>query len=346
MAIFHWKKEHIGEMNRCYSVRAAQIGGVQQLLVASEAEGGGMAAYRAAAPHDGTWVSETLGGTMSIVPVPDAPDTFYVGGRFFPHFTAQQSDVVCCKKTPSGWTQTVVLRQPYLHRFDVFSVGAKRIFVGCTLCGAKQSPQDWSSAGAVYVGYLQDDPAAPITLTVLQTGLYKNHGYWRGQWNGREAGFIAADNGVFVFTPAERLSDCRCTQIWAEPASEVALWDLDGDGVEEMAVISPMHGDEIRILHESSGGYREVYRCPRELEFCHALWAGSLCGVPAVLCGARRKDKPLLCITCRDGHYETEVIDTQVGSSNVCVYTENGCAHVLSANNGCNEIAIYTPSLR
>lgn len=343
MSDFIWKKEIIGQMQRCYSVQTAYIDGKQILLTASEAEKGGMAAYSVDAPHEGSWISRETGGTMSIVNVPNAPGVLYAGRKFHPHFEAQESDVICCRKTEKGWEETVVARQPYLHRFDVFQVGDKRVFVGCSLCTSKQFQHDWSDPGAVYVGYLKEDPAEPFSLIPLMKGVLKNHGYWRGFWQGREAGFIAADNGVYVFTPGETVEQCSCVRIFDHPASEVAMWDFDGDGVDEMAMISPMHGPQVSVFHaDGEDGYREVYRCPLELEFCHALWAGDFCGVPMIICGARRLEKPLFCITYRNGSYETEIIDTHVGSANVCVYFHGGKQRILSANNGCSEVTIYT----
>lgn len=347
MENFTWTKEVIGQMHRCYSVQTANIGGNLLLLAASEAEAGGMAAYGAEAPHDCAWISRENGGTMSIVNIPGEPGAVYVGRKFYPHFDARESDVICCRKTEKGWEETVVLRQPYLHRFDVFQVGTKRVFVGCTLCGSKRFQDDWSDPGAIYVGYPHKDPSRPFPLKPLLEGVYKNHGYWRGSWRGREAGFIASENGVYVFTPGEEAAQCGWEKILDQPASEVAMWDFDGDGMDEMAVISPMHGSQVSILHaDGTGGYREVYRCPLELEFCHALWAGELCGVPTVLCGARRKEKPLFCILYQGGGYITRIIDTQVGSANVCVYSHGGVQRILSANNGCHEVAIYTPERR
>lgn len=338
-----WKKEIIGQMHRCYSVQTACVDGKQMLLAASEAEEGGMAAYSADAPYECTWISRENGGTMSIVNIPGASGVLYVGRKFYPHFEAAESDVICCRKTENGWEETVVLRQPYLHRFDVFQVGDKRVFVGCSLCGSKRFQDDWSDPGAIYVGYLQEDPAEPFSLKPILEGVLKNHGYWRGRWQGKEAGFIAAENGVYVFTPGEALTECTCVRILDQPVSEVAMWDFDADGVDEMAIISPMHGNQVSVLHaDSDGGYREVYRCPLALEFCHALWAGAFCGVPTILCGARRREKQLFCITYSDGGYSTAVIDTQVGSANVCVYSHAGEQRILSANNGCHEVAIYT----
>lgn len=338
-----WKKEIIGQMHRCYSVQTAQIGGMQKLLIASEAENGGLAVYDAREERPCEWLTQNVGGTMSIVAVPGVADTLYVSRKFHPGFQGGDADVLCCRKTETGWEETVVLNLPYLHRFDVFQVGSKRIFVGCTLCSSKQSREDWSDPGAVYVGFLQDDPAKPFSVTPLVTGMLKNHGYWRGVRNGQEVGYIAAENGVYLFTPGQTLQQCSCIRLFDQPVSEVVFWDFDGDGVEEMAMIAPMHGAQVSVLHEDGkGGYQEVYRCPLDLEFCHAMWGGTFQGEPMLICSGRRKEKPLFCITCRDGVYETEIIDMQVGSANVCVYSHGGEQVILSANNGCHEIALYT----
>lgn len=336
-----WNKEILGEMMRCYSVQTAEIDEKLKLLVASEAEEGGFAVYDAK-EHHCQWRSESTGGTMSMVAIPGAKNTLYVSRKFHPGFQAQEADVICCRKTDLGWEESVVLSLPYLHRFDVFQVGDKHIFVGCTLCSSKQSREDWSDPGAIYVGCLHDDPAKPFSVVPLVTGVLKNHGYWRGIRNGQEVGYIAAENGVYLFTPGRTPEQCSCRLIFDRPASEVVFCDFDGDGLEEMAMIAPMHGAQVSILHEDGrGGYQEVYRCPLDLEFCHAMWAGSFSGESMLICSGRRKEKPLFCVTCQDGVYDTQVIDTGVGSANVCVYTHEGKQVILSANNGCHEIALY-----
>lgn len=337
-----WKKVVMDQMHRCYSVQTARISGKQKLLVASEAENGGFAVYDVEQPQHREWFRESIGGTMSIVDIPDAEDTLYLGRKFHPGFQAQESDVICCRKTETGWEETVVLSLPYLHRFDVFQVGGKRVFVGCTLCGSKQSREDWSDPGAIYVGFLHEDPAQPLHVIPLMTDVMKNHGYWRGTWNGQEVGYIAADNGVYRFTPASTLEQCSCELIFDRPASEVVFCDFDGDGLEEMAMIAPMHGPQVSIYHDDGkGSYQEVYRCPLDLEFCHAMWGGIFEDEPMLICSGRRKDKPLFCITFRNGIYETQIIDSGVGSANVCVCTHAGKQMILSANNGCHEITLY-----
>ena len=279
---------------------------------------------------------------MSIVAVPGAENTLYISRKFHPGFQAQEADVICFRKTSLGWEESVVLRLPYLHRFDVFQVGDQRIFVGCTLCSSKQSREDWSDPGAIYVGYLHADPAKPFSVMPLVTGVLKNHGYWRSIRNGQEVGYIAAENGVYLFTPGRSPEQCSCRLIFKQPASEVVFCDFDGDGQEEMAMISPMHGAQVSILHEDGrDGYHEVYRCPLDLEFCHAMWAGNFEGAPMLICSGRRKGKPLFCITYHDGIYETQIIDAGVGSANVCVYNHEGKQVILSANNGNHEIALY-----
>lgn len=178
-----WKRRVIDRMERCYCVGSASICGQAVIYAASEEKGGAFYTYSVTeCGREVIW--EHGGGTMAVVPVPGEADTLYAIRNFFPGFNAADAQVVCCRKKEDKWELIPVLDLPYLHRFDIFQVEDKRVFLGSTLCTSKKEKEDWSDPGKVYVGYLEEDVTAGFKVEVLAEGLVKNHGIGEGSIKG------------------------------------------------------------------------------------------------------------------------------------------------------------------
>lgn len=338
------KKIVLGDMERCYCASHITRGGQQIALLASEAVDGPCFAYHGANFETKETVWENGGGTMSMVELPWSSGDFLATQRFFPGFRSEESKVVLCQYVDEKWVVRDFLALPFLHRFDILKAGDCFYFVACTLCGSKKDREDWSDPGKLWVGELSTNLDMPPVLHPIAENLTKNHGYWRGQWQGQQACFISCESGVYAAVPPQLPGDDWAVHhIFDDPVSDMALFDFDGDGVDELAVIEPFHGDSFRILKQTDGGYREVYRYPGEIDFAHALWAGTLAGCPAVLCGVRRKGGELFCVTYQpeENAYHAEVLDTGVGTANVDVLHQEGRDVIISANHTKNEAALY-----
>ena len=332
----------IDRMERCYSVGSAEIDGKDMIFAASEAKGGGFCLYSAKDFRRRETVWGHGGGTMAVVPVPGEKDTLYAVRNFFPGFDAAGAEIVCCRKVNGEWKNTPVLQLPYLHRFDLFQIGEKRIFLGSTLCTSKNEREDWSDPGKVYTGFLGEDVSSRLEVAVLAEGLVKNHGYWRGLYQGKQAGYVASENGVFVFVPGKTKEQHLWKKIWDHSVSEAALFDLDGCGKEELIAIEPFHGNQLNIYKAAEGKYERIYTYPGALEFVHALWTGIFSGKPAVICGARKLDQELFMVTYGSGGFCTTILDKGSGSANVCVFEKEGRQYILSANHARGEVAVYS----
>ena len=113
------------------------------------------------------------------------------------------------------------------------------------------------------------------------------------------------------------------------PASDAAVCRWDG-GIA-MAVITPFHGNELRIYRAGAEGYRREAVIPHRSEFLHAIWGGCLAGQEGFLCGGRTGEMELLWITQGPGGVRTEVLETGLGPSNVRVVTRDGAQEILAA---------------
>ena len=73
------------------------------------------------------------------------------------------------------------------------------------------------------------------------------------------------------------------------PASDATLIDFDGDGKDELLVLSPFHGDTVLIYREKDGKYELDYEYPEKIEFLHAIWSGEIQGKPVVMIGTQKR---------------------------------------------------------
>lgn len=338
-------KKHLDNLERCYCTGHVTIDGELYALLASEQIDGPCYAYTGPDLSKKEIVWEKAGGTMSIIEIPDSNGQFLGVQNFFPGFQSEGAKIVWGKRDAAkGWIIEDFLDLPYVHRFDILSSGGVNYLAAATLCGSKQSREDWSDPGKVYVGILPDTPKQTIQMTPLLNDLVKNHGYWRGRLNGRPCGFFTCESGVYAVMPPETpKADWKTKRLLNVPVSDIAIYDLDGDGEDEMVTIEPFHGDSVKIYHQSDEGYRVVYIYPGEYKFAHALWAGRLRGMPAVILGIRRMNAELVIIkySPESGSYTEYVIEKGSGPSNVDVVTQQDRDIILCANNSIHEAAAY-----
>ncbi|HHU49633.1 MAG: hypothetical protein ACOYEH_00130 [Caldicoprobacterales bacterium] len=338
------EKKKLGDIPRCYAVSAIEVNGEQQLVFAGEGEGGPCYAYSGEDFDTCTAIWERGGGTMSFVPVPGRQNEFLATQNFFPGFKAETSRVVWGKFADGHWVVRDYITIPYLHRFDLLEADGITYFLGATLCSFKAEREDWRYPGKVYAGILPGDWDEPMEVVPLKEGLYKNHGYFRGAWEGLPAGYVAAENGVWVFSvPKSPGSSWGLIRLMDQPVSDIAVFDLDGDGEDEYALLHPFHGDSFDIVKKRGSEFETVYSYPKTPEFSHAVWAGMLNGHPALIGGYRRGAAELFIVRFnqRNGSFETQVLDAGVGPTNVSVLHRPQGDIIAAANNRMHEAAIY-----
>ncbi len=317
-----------------------EIGGVLRYIVATEGVGPCLA--WSAVDHSVQTVWEGPGGTMNIVPIPGVKDEFLATQDFVPTFQAKESKIAYVRYADGAWTTKQIMTIPYLHRFDVCAVGGKRFFIGATLCLFKESKEDWTKPGAVYVGELPDSPDGPFPIRAVLSGITKNHGFCRGSWKGRPAYLVSGEEGVFaVYLPETPEGAWETERILDRPTSDMAVCDLDGDGKLELATIEPFHGSRGFIYKEKSGKLEPV--AEHEYEFGHVVWGGTILGQPAFIIGGRKGNRELNLFQweAATGTIKRTLVDNSGGSSNIAVHHKPGKDLILAANREIGEVALY-----
>lgn len=339
-----FEKKFLTNLHRCYATSSTVIDSDRKILLATEGEG---ACYMYSGPDfEQSTVWDGPGGTMSIVAIPGKNGDFLAVQNFFPTFQSENATIVWAQPQKDGSFQVkTILHLPYVHRFDILTAGGVNYFIGATLCTTKQFKDDWSDPGKIYVGVLPDDLTQHIELTVIKEGLTKNHGYCRAEWNGKTVGMVTCEEGVFAVTPPETSDDeWTIATVMERPVSDIAVIDIDEDGVDELVTIEPFHGGDFVIRKKVGDDYQIIYKYPKEMDFGHVVWAGKLRGIPTIIGGYRRFEKELFYIQCDSKNplaFKTGVIESGTGPSNVAVLNEEDRDIIIAANREIGEAALY-----
>ena len=337
------EKRFLTEMNRCYSASSIVVDGQTRILLATEGEGPCLA-------WSGTDYSavETVwdgpGGTMSMVPIPGSNGEFLAVQKFFKMFQWEEAKVVHVRPLATGgYAVRDILQLPYIHRFDLLTVGERHYFIGCTLATTKDSKDDWSNPGKIWVG--EFNSSGPLEVRVLKDGLSKNHGYSRLTRGGHMTALVTCEQGAFEVTPPQSPgADWTVRQFMDWPISDISAIDIDGDGELEFATIEPFHGSYFRVYKQIDGKFQKVFEHPEVSEFYHVVVGATLAGVPVFIGGCRRGKQQLFYVhASRSAPLElrAEVIEEGVGPSNVYVLHETGRDIIVAANREKAEAALY-----
>jgi hypothetical protein len=333
-------------MERCYAASSLTVDGRLYAVLASESIGGPCYAYTGDRFTEKEVIWENAGGTMSLIQIPGSNGEFIAVQRFFPGFQSAEAKLVWGRRTERGfWEVLDLVSLPYIHRFDLFELEGEIYILAATLCGGKKDREDWSNPGKVYIGKLPAHPGEGVRFAPVLENLTKNHGYCRGRWEGSPAGFVTSEEGIFVLQPPKPGEAAwKTTRILDRPIGDVAVWDIDGDGVDELITIEPFHGNRFEVNKKQGDGYEIVYRYPGEIDFAHAVVGCALRGKPAVIGGIRRKNCELFILTEDAGRYEAEVVEQGIGPSNAAVVNEENRDLIISANHTQNQAAVYIVS--
>lgn len=337
-----FEKKFLTDLYRCYATSSVMINGKEEILVATEGEGPCFMYDSETFEKSIVW--DNPGGTMSIVPIPRREGEFLAVQNFFPTFQAENSQIVWGKYVDGRWEIKTLFKMPYLHRFDILDVEGKLYFIGAILCNSKQSKDDWSDPGKICVSEIPNDLSKPFKFKVIKEGLTKNHGYCRAKHEEKIVSFITSQEGVFRVTPPYGKDDWKVEKIIDRPTSDVAIVDIDEDGENEIVTIEEFHGKHFRINKKYENEYKIVYEYEKKMDFGHVVWGGSLRNVPTIIGGYRREDKELFYIQCTDKKnlkFNTQVIDSGIGPSNVHVINEKNRDIIVSANREVGQAVLY-----
>lgn len=334
-------KTKLDDITRCYCASHINIDDKCYLLFASEDPKSICYSYLLDEDmkRETVW-SDDRGGCMSIIPLKNKKGQFLAVNEFYLKISPSVSKLVKGKKTFDGWQIKDIFNLPYLHRFDVLNIDDKNYLVCATIARDKAFKEDWSRPGQVYVGEIADDlENNNIVLHQVADDLYRNHGFCKGTYNGKDCCYIGSDQGLFRLTLED--NKWKFEKVLSGMIGEVALVDIDNDGIEEIMTIEPFHGQEIYVYKLVDDKYQRVYKYVNEIDFAHALVATELAGKKCFVAGVRRKRCELFVLTYENDKFVEHIVDQQVGPANIDVIHHKGKEYILSANHTANEAAIY-----
>jgi hypothetical protein len=337
------EKITLDTMERCYAAGTLTADGNLYAVFASESIDGPCYAYTGDRFEKKEVIWEKAGGTMSLIQIPGSNGEFIAVQRFFPGFQSAEAKLVWGRRANGIWEIRDLVSLPYVHRFDLFTVEDEIYVLAATLCGSKKNREDWSDPGKIYAGKLPPRPEDGMSFTTVSENHTKNHGYCRGVWEGKQAGFITSEEGLFaVILPDKKGGSWKIDPIIRRPIGDIALADLDGDGSDELVTIEPFHGDTFLVNKKTGKGYEVVYRYPGEIEFAHAVTGCTLRGKPAIVGGIRRKNCELFILQYHpERGYEAQIVEQGIGPSNVAVVNIGDRDFIISANHTQNHAAVY-----
>lgn len=339
------KKKVLARLEKCYSVAPLQYRGEPHFLVAAEKHD--RCILFDAQGHEISTVWEGPGGVMSMVQVPGTDGSFLATHEFYSPNDSAKARIVLAEPGGEGWSVRTVCGLPFVHRFDILQRGGRRYLIACALKSGHEYKDDWSSPGKVYAAELPEDLSPynaenPLPLRPIKEGVLKNHGYCRVVENGEDSALVCGENGVFRFyPPAAPGGEWVEETLLDVPASDALLIDLDGDGRRELVVMSPFHGDSLRIYRQEGDGWQAAYEYPGKLKFLHAIWGGTLMGRPTAVIGHRQGARRLLAFTFEDGAYRFRTLDEDRGPANVYGCQIDGKDVLLACNRETDEVAMY-----
>ncbi|HZK70710.1 MAG TPA: hypothetical protein VFD03_04200 [Clostridia bacterium] len=334
-------KRVLGNVDMVYATAIMNIKGQLNYIVASEGQNSCIAYNSDSFEKQTVW--DSPGGTMNIVPIPGREDEFIATQKFFPIFDAKESKIVYAKlDNCNRWDIQPIMNIPYLHRFDIFELKGELHFIGCTLCSSKETKDDWSNPGKVYVGKLSNNIVEPFELTIIIGEITKNHGFCSTEWKGRKSYIVTGVEGAYVIYVPDNEKDWEYEKILDHEVSDIAVVDIDGDGNMEIATIEPFHGNKAVIYKNISEKWMSIYEC--ELEFGHVVWGGNILNKPSFIIGERKGSTKLICVQMKESleeDYAEYLIDNTGGTSNISVVHQLGKDIILAANREIGEVAIY-----
>lgn len=343
------QKKVISNLTKCYSIAPLFYQGRDHFLVAAEKVDRCLLFDADGTVEDTVW-SEP-GGVMTMVQVPGSDGQFLATHRFYsPNDSKEAKIVIATPRGKGDWEIRTLVDLPFVHRFDILQRGGVRYLIACALKSGHEHKDDWSHPGKVYAAVLPEDLSGfdqehQLELSVIRDGMVKNHGYYRVEDEGVQTSVISAEQGVFQFIPpAQPGGDWEIRTLLETPASDAVLLDLDEDGEKELAVLSPFHGDCIRIYKRENGAFVRVYQYEESAPFVHSIYGGMLCGIPQVVVGHRGGKRNLIAFSYdkEKGLYRSELVDEDCGSANVYHYVKDGKDVIISANREIDQVAMYT----
>jgi hypothetical protein len=342
-----------------YSIYHGKFGRREVLLAGSERIGEPLNLYTLPA-LERTAVSEGRGGFMAMFTTERTdPPAIVSAEGLHPNFISRDAGISLYHPGNDAnvpWKRRRIVDLPFIHRIALVDNGGTPGIIAATLCGKKDHIDDWSSPGGVYLITLPvrgGSAGDRAECTPLLEGLIKNHGMYVGRnragTGSKEHGivYVSAEGGIYTLEawtrPAAAGVDWAVERILERPVSELAVFDLDGDGDEEIVTIEPFHGDRIALYKKTREGWEQVFETSAELG--HGIWAGQIGGTGCFMHGSRAGQRELCLyrlVESKAWKFEKTVIEAGTGTAQLAVKGEGSRDLLFTSNNHTDEVAVYT----
>lgn len=286
------------------------------------------------------------GGVMNLVDVPGENAMLSIEG-FYPVFDSaaaviekiglnRENDQILTKRR-------VLTPAPYVHRIGMLHEADGLFLAAGILCAKKDFQEDWSSAGSLQIG--RYSPDEEFSFETVHHGIFKHHAMQTvSNREGFDELYFGGTEGCFKVT--RKAGQWICEQVLDIPTSEIVVYDLDGDGERELAVIEGFHGNNVAVFRNINGRYERVLDLP--IQFGHVLWGGDILARPGLISSSRDGDKALYLYRLKRGAGTTMelseriAIDQGQAASQILVCQRTGSIQVIAANHGAGQLVRYT----
>jgi len=282
------------------------------------------------------------GGCMALVPDPERPGDLYAVMGCFVGYKFQGGGVYRISQGSTAEAAAErILDLPFAHRIGLVTRGGARYLLAANLAEDKKDAVDWSKPGSVIAAQLpKDGDLTPLQVEPVLTGIHKNHGFLQARFEGRDSVLIGAAEGLFCIDIAAPGRAWPSRRVLDQEVSEIAVFDIDGDGIDELITIEPFHGNTLRAYRKTAAGWSPFW--DGEISFGHCALAGLFDGQPSVIVSSRTGDKSLLMFQFAEDPPRRIVVDESPAASNMVVLPHVGGDMLFSANQAEGEIAVYT----
>jgi hypothetical protein len=345
-----FEKRTLSKADMGYAVATMTIAGARRVIAASESNGPALV-------FDGPSLKPSVlaaapGGTMGFAEIPGRDDALLAITRFYPIFRAEAAGIdlfVGRNGVAEPWEGQRVIDLPFVHRMASVSTPAGDFLVAATVCGGKAFRDDWSQPGAVFAFRIPEDLAGVWQAEPILEGIHRNHGMAVATLGGVRSLLVSGTEGVFALSlPGATSGDGTAIPPWSQTrlldheVSEIALFDFDGDGTAELAVVEPFHGDRFAVYKQGAAGWSRVFEA--DLAFGHGLSVGSLGGRPVAVVGNRAGSKDLVCFRVTEAaplELERIIVDPGAGTAGTAMVATDGGDGFVASNAEFGEYALY-----
>ncbi len=284
------------------------------------------------------------GGCMSLVSHPRFPGELYAIMGCFLGYNFHGGALYRITASGESANSEKLLDLPFAHRMEVVERRGEPVVIVANLAALKDTPQDWSRPGSVYAFALGDQESRS-RLEVLLPNIHKNHGFLKTTFRGQPSVLISGTEGLFSLAVGA-LDSWDFKKVLPHEVSEIAVFDLDGDGEQELITIEPFHGNVLAVYKFQQNGWIRVWET--ELDYGHCVLADTIFAKASVLVSNRAGNKDLLLFQFEPGadafvHPTRLVVEAGVGAANMLVVHQPQGTLIIATNQTQGQLVRYSP---